>query len=604
MNALLQWIEERTGLGEAWQRSANRPVAGRACPCNAWPAVILFTFLVLAITGLVVFMYYSASDQSAWESVYYLQHEVAGGWLLRAMHHYAAHVLLVLVGLYLLQMIVTRACRAPRELVFWAVLGMGLVTLALHLTGDLLAWDRNSYSATHVRVSFLRLLPLVGDDLFKVPVGGPGPGFGHLTLPRFLALHVCCFGGGLLALIAVHWWLAWRAEHKVAQTAEQTTPFWPNQAMINAVACLVVMAVILGLSLSHAPEGAPLGSPADPDPAAKFDAARPEWAFLGLYELAHLFGEWFPWAWEGIPIFVVPGLVVCVGLAMPFLARTKGGHYFNVAFAVLLLVAMVGLSLNSRARDAADEAQQAAIAEEEMLAARVVDLAQGTGGIPPEGALWLLSGDPKTRGPKLYEQHCASCHPHVDAEGQGIPCEEPSAPNLYGFATREWMAGWLDPETVASPGRFGNTALAKGKMVNFIKETMSELEDDEKQDVRRIAMVLSSQAGLPAQAAADARDAKKIQAAAELLLDYGCTDCHKFRDEGSLGDAPDLTGYGSPEWTAAVIGNPAHPRFYGEKNDRMPAYAEEDILTARQIEVIANWLRGDWYEPEAEGIGQ
>jgi ubiquinol-cytochrome c reductase cytochrome b subunit len=596
MNALLQWIEERTGLGDAWQRSANRPVPGPACPCNAWPAMILFTFLVLAITGLVVFMYYSANDQSAWESVYYLQHEVAGGWLLRAMHHYAAHVLLVLVGLYLLQMIVTRACRAPRELVFWAVLGMGLVTLGLHLTGDLLAWDRNSYSATHVRVSFLRLLPLVGDDLFKVAVGGPGPGFGHLTLPRFLALHVCCFGGGLLALIAVHWWLARRAERKVAETAEQTTSFWPNQAMINAVACLVVMAVILGLSLSRAP----LGSPADPDPAAKFDAARPEWAFLGLYELAHLFGEWFPWAWEGIPIFMLPGLAVCVGLAMPFLARTNGGHYFNIAFAVLVLVAMVGLSLNSRARDAADEAQQAAIAEEEMLAARVVDLAQGAGGIPPEGALWLLSGDPKTRGPKLYEQHCASCHPHVDSNGQGIPSEEPSAPNLYGFATREWMAGWLDPETIVGPDYFGNTKFAKGDMVGHVKNALSELEDDEKEEIRQIAALLSAEAKLPSQSGIDASDAEMIKEAGELLDLYGCLDCHKFHDEGSAGGGPELTGYGSLEWTAAIIANPAHKRFYGDQNDRMPAYAEEDILTARQIEVIANWLRGDWYEPERE----
>ena len=42
----------------------------------------------------------------------------------------------------------------------------------------------------------------------------------------------------LLALIAIHWWLARRADRKAAETAEQTTPFWPNQAMINAVACL------------------------------------------------------------------------------------------------------------------------------------------------------------------------------------------------------------------------------------------------------------------------------------------------------------------------------------------------------------------------------
>jgi len=603
MNAVLQWIDDRTGLSAGWQRLASRRIPGGACPCHSWPAVILFAFLVQVITGVVIFAYYSPGIDSAWESVYYLKNHVTAGWLLHAMHHVAANVLLVLVGLYGIQLVVTRACKAPRELVFWTVVALGLCCLGLMLTGDLLAWDRNSYSATHVRVSFLKLLPLVGDGLFKVAVGGPGPSFGQLTLPRFLALHVCCFGGGFLVLLVILWILGRRADLRAAEDAERTAPFWPRQAMINGLACLVVAAVILGLSLSHGPEGVPLGSPADTNPAAKFDAARPEWAFLGLYEFAHLFGEYVPdsWpliSWDGFPIFVVPGLIVLGLLAMPFLARTRRGHYFNLGLCAFLLLAMLGLSINSLARDARNETHQAAIAEEQMLAERVNVLIEARGGIPPEGGLALLAGDPKTRGPVLYAQHCASCHPHVDADGNGIPSEEPSAPNLYGFATREWMAGWLDPETVAGPDRFGNTALAKGKMVNFIKETMSELEDDEKEDVRRIAMVLSSQAGLPAQAAADARDAKKIEAAAELLLDYGCTDCHKFHGEGSAGNAPDLTGYGSLEWTAAIIGNPAHRRFYGEKNDRMPAYAEEDILTARQIEVIANWLRGDWYEPE------
>jgi len=609
MNAILQWIDERTGLGAGWQRVASRRIPGGACPCHAWPAAILFTFLVQVVTGAVVFAYYSPGIDSAWESVYYLKNHVTGGWLLHAMHHVAANVLLVLVGLYGIQLVVTRACKAPRELVFWTVVALGLCCLGLMLTGDLLAWDRNSYSATHVRVSFLKLLPVVGDELFKVAVGGPGPNFGRLTLPRFLALHVCCFAGGFLVLLVILWILGRRADAQAAENTDRTTPFWPRQAMINGVVCLVVAAVILGLSLSHGAEGVALGSPADTNPAAKFDAARPEWAFLGLYEFAHLFGEYVPdsWplvSWDGFPIFVVPGLIVLGLLAMPFLARSRRGHYLNLGLCAFLLLAMLGLSLNSLARDARNETHQAAIAEEQMLAERVKTLIEARGGVPPGGALALLENDPKSRGPKLYEQHCASCHPHVDADRKGIACEEPSAPNLYGFATRRWMAGWLDPETVAGPDRLGNTALARDDMVNFIKETMSDLEDDEKEDVRRIAMVLSSQAGLPAQAAADARDAEKIAAAAELLFDYGCTDCHKFRDEGSLGDAPDLTGYGSPEWTAAVIGNPAHPRFYGEKNDRMPAYAEEDILTARQIELIANWLRGDWYEPEAEGSGQ
>ena len=54
---------------------------------------------------------------------------------------------------------------------------------------------------------------------------------------------------------------------------------------------------------------------------------------------------------------------------------------------------------------------------------------------------------------------------------------------------------------------------------------------------------------------------------------FACIDCHKFRNDGELGHAPGLTGYASREWLTAFISNPADKRFYGDKNDRMPAFA-------------------------------
>jgi len=63
-----------------------------------------------------------------------------------------------------------------------------------------------------------------------------------------------------------------------------------------------------------------------------------------------------------------------------------------------------------------------------------------------------------------------------------------------------------------------------------------------------------------------------------------------------------LTRYGSREWLKGIISNPADERFYGKDdkkfptqgNDRMPAYA--DILSARDIDLLTEWLRGEWYE--------
>ena len=69
--------------------------------------------------------------------------------------------------------------RAPRELVFWATVGLGLCALAAVLTGDLLSWDQNGYAATKTRTGFLTFLPWVGEDLLKIAIGGPGPALGQ-----------------------------------------------------------------------------------------------------------------------------------------------------------------------------------------------------------------------------------------------------------------------------------------------------------------------------------------------------------------------------------------------------------------------------------------
>ena len=115
--------------------------------------------------------------QSSWESVYYLQYQVIGGWLLRAIHFYTGQATLVLVGIYLVQMILRGAYRAPREFLFWTVLLMGLATLGLNLTGDLLAWDQNSFWATSIRVG-LSFAP-ARDRSLAVQAGDRRPAVRH-----------------------------------------------------------------------------------------------------------------------------------------------------------------------------------------------------------------------------------------------------------------------------------------------------------------------------------------------------------------------------------------------------------------------------------------
>ena len=198
------------------------------------------------------------------------------------------------------------------------------------------------------------------------------------------------------------------------------------------------------------------------------------------------------------------------------------------------------------------------------------------------------------------------CHNALDRNGLGIRAIESSAPNLHGFASRDWIAGLLDPKTIVSSDYYGDTKLRKGDMPNFVKENLSSLDEDEKKNLKKVIIALSAEAQLPSQREIDAQDAAIIEEGRKLLVDdFSCTDCHKFRDKGKLGDAPDLTGYGSAQWTADMIGDPKSKRFFGKKNDRMLSYAEtndpaKNILSQQSIRLLSDWLRGQSFEPDAK----
>ncbi len=208
MPSPLRWLDEQTGLVTALGNWFQRPVAGGPAWRFVWPVTIAFTFLVQAITGLVIWMYYSPGAQSSWESVYYLQYHALGGWLLRAIHYYAGQVLLVLIGLYVLQMVLLGTYTARRTVLYWTILLMALITLGLNLTGDLLPWDQNSYWASGIRIAYLAHTPVAGPWLAKLAVGGQQ--FGTFTITRFLALHAGVLTAALLGLIWLHAWLAGR----------------------------------------------------------------------------------------------------------------------------------------------------------------------------------------------------------------------------------------------------------------------------------------------------------------------------------------------------------------------------------------------------------
>ena len=242
-----------------------------------------------------------------------------------------------------------------------------------------------------------------------------------------------------------------------------------------------------------------------------------------------------------------------------------------------------------------------AVRTAEQEAHRAVALARSPEGIPVTGAVTLLRNDPLTQGPKLFAKNCASCHRYDGHDGLGgQPKDKASAADLKGFASRTWLTGLFDPAKVDSTQYFGATRFKNGKMVKYVKEDVAALDAAGKKELAQAIVALSAEARLKSQRDQDKHDETLIEAGTKALIGtkLSCIDCHKFHDEGEeLGTAPDLSGYGSRDWVIGIISNPEHERYYGSRNDRMPAFGEEKQLTPHEIGLLADWLRGEWYEP-------
>jgi len=644
----LIWLDDRTSVPTLIHKIRHWLVPPSSTCLRFFPAMVIFTFFIQIITGIILWAFYSPSAQSAWESLYYLQFVLPGGWLIRGIHHYAAQLMPVLLGCYLLGLVFSGRYRPPREFVFWTAFILFLLSLGLSLTGDLLSWTLSGFSATLVRVRFLQMLPFIGEPLFRIVCGGPE--FGTLTLPRFLVLHILVMGGGFFVMLVLWRFFDYRAAKLdvffvwgLKSGKNKGIPLFSNEILKYSLVSLFVMAVVLlfvyrmPLLNKISPDffpinknlpreamlGVHLGAPADP--ADFYDAARPEWSFRALYHLSNLkikgnHGtdvDVFPGEKKYIPIFVITGCAAAYIFLIPIIGRLFIGHCLNILTTSALFVSLCYLTYASYHHDYIDPSMQS-FRDDEAAAARLSERAVElclTAGIPPTGALTLIQNDPFIQGPLLYKQHCALCHPFAPLAGEPehpdftpIPCDTPKAPNLYHPIRKEWIAGFLDPARIGSADYFGNTKFASGTMVGFVRgDLKGALEDAESFGVEhamdKLVAFLFSEAQRDAPRELDEPITKEQN---ELFALLSCGQCHRTYEPNNkpVIQAPDLRGYLSRDWLIGIIADPESTRFYGppvgtdKGNDAMPAYhknVREAVLTMNEIEVLTDWLRGHWH---------
>jgi quinol---cytochrome c reductase cytochrome b subunit, bacillus type len=163
-----------------------------------------FLFLGLTVTGVLLMFYYVPSVERAYTDISALETNVRYGSLMRNMHRWMAHGMVLTVLLHMMRVFYTGAYKPPREFNWVVGVILLILTLLLSFTGYLLPWDQLALWAITVGTNMVGSAPVLGDSVVFVMRGGfdVGPN----ALIRFYTLHV--IGLPLVAAIfmAVHFW--------------------------------------------------------------------------------------------------------------------------------------------------------------------------------------------------------------------------------------------------------------------------------------------------------------------------------------------------------------------------------------------------------------
>lgn len=303
-----------------------------------------FFFVLEAVTGLVLMVYYTPSPTQAYPDMLRILSDVPLGRLMRNMHRLGAHMMVAIVVLHMLRTYVTASYKAPRQFIWFTGVILLLFTLLLSFSGYLLPWDQLAYWAVTIGSSMADAAPLLGNATNLLLRGAPDVGAG--TLLRFYLLHIFMLPMLTLILISVHYYAVRKQEisplHELFENKPPTkrkVPFLPDQVFFEvAVIALLTFAFIF---INQYFWDAALESHANPTQTPNHTKAP--WYFLWLQGMLK-FGDkiWFGIAW--------PPLIFVALFLIPYIDRNPSRRFKDRKVALTGVVAtLLGLGFLSYA---------------------------------------------------------------------------------------------------------------------------------------------------------------------------------------------------------------------------------------------------------------
>ncbi len=209
------WLTERLGIEEVLHLAQKKTVpVHKHTFWYYWGGLSLFFFLVQAITGVLLLIYYRPGPD-AYESVRQITFDINFGWLIRSAHSWAANLMIVAIFIHMFSVFFMKAYRRPREFGWFSGVVLLLVTMVFGFSGYLLPMNELAYFATKVGLEMPAALPVIGPKMADLVRGGSE--VGEFTVQRFFALHV-------VVLPAIFLGAAWSAPLARPETWQRRAP--------------------------------------------------------------------------------------------------------------------------------------------------------------------------------------------------------------------------------------------------------------------------------------------------------------------------------------------------------------------------------------------
>lgn len=347
----LAWLEQRVDLQplRAFIQHKSVPVH-RHSHWYYLGGMTLFLFIVQAMTGILLLLYYQPSETLAFESVRFVMTQVRFGWLIRSVHGWCANLLMALAFAHMFSTFFLKSYRKPRELTWVSGMFLLLLMLGFGFSGYLLPWNTLSYFATMVGTNIAGQLPIIGESLLRFLRGGES--VTSSTLTRFFGFHVAILPAITGIVLGLHLWLIQMQGMSLPPSVERefaerhatppTIRFFPGFLLRELMGWYLALGALAALAALFPWE---LGVKADPFASAPA-GIKPEWYFLYMFEtLKYIPARVLGFEGEALGIlgFVLAGLL---WIAVPFLDRspTQGRLSRTIRGAgvvVLLYIAVV-----------------------------------------------------------------------------------------------------------------------------------------------------------------------------------------------------------------------------------------------------------------------